>query len=177
MPPGLPNVPENWRRWFPPKPSVPPTPPSDGAGPGAAARQNIETPVEIPELKERPEPAGSKEALPREGPSSPPWPWPANNGFDGEARTETLVPGTKVDRYGNPTGKYLSPQGTPFEQRSLPEAVRERPLNVYEVVKPFEVKAGKIAPYADQPGGGTQYYLDNKTVQDLIDSGHLRKLP
>jgi hypothetical protein len=45
---------------------------------------------------------------------------------------------------------------------------------VYEVAKPFEVEGGVAQPAFGQRGFGWQYFLGNRTVQDLIDSGHLR---
>ncbi|MDR2088480.1 MAG: TNT domain-containing protein [Clostridiales Family XIII bacterium] len=80
--------------------------------------------------------------------------WPINNGFEGAPVAKTLMPGTIVDRYGGETGKFVSPQGTPYANRSLPPSSDARPYNAYEVVKPIDVKSGKISPWFDQPGGG-----------------------
>jgi hypothetical protein len=62
-----------------------------------------------------------------------------------------------------------------FERTNAPGA-ESRLLSAYEVVKPFEVDAGKAAPWFGQPGGGTQFDLGTRTVQDLINSGHLSPL-
>jgi hypothetical protein len=102
--------------------------------------------------------------------------WPPNNGFDGTPTTKTLKPGTIVDRYGGETGKFVSPKGTPYTNRSLPPGSDARPYNVYEVVKPIDVQSGKIAPWFDQPGGGIQYQFP-QSIEELIRSGHLRRLP
>lgn len=100
------------------------------------------------------------------------WDWPPNEGFGGPQTKETLPVGTRIDRFGHPGGKYLSPEGTPFPSRALaPKSVGDK-YNVYKVVKPLEVQSGKIAPAFDQPGGGTQYKT-TKSVQDLIDEGYL----
>ncbi|MGQ0584372.1 MAG: TNT domain-containing protein [Reyranella sp.] len=160
VPPGLPSIIENVRRWRQPpgQPSVTPSPP-DVVGPRAATEQSAE-PTHEGRI------------------NAPSDIWPDNNGFAGEPKKVTLTPGTVVDRYGGPGGSYLSPKDTPPEARSMRPGTGTRPLNVYEVVKPFEVDAGPAAPHFNQPGGGTQYYLGTqKSVQDLIDSGHLRKLP
>ncbi|NLK72342.1 MAG: TNT domain-containing protein [Clostridiales bacterium] len=102
--------------------------------------------------------------------------WPANNGFEGKPVIKTLKPGTLVDRYGSETGKFVSPQGTPYSNRALPPGSDARPYNAYEVVKPIDVQSGKIAPWFDQPGGGTQYQF-SQSIEDLIQSGYLRRLP
>ncbi len=102
--------------------------------------------------------------------------WPPNSGFQGKPVTKTLKPGTVVDRYGGDTGKFVSPQGTPYANRSLPPGSDARPYSAYEVVKPIDVQSGKIAPWFDQPGGGTQYQF-TQSIENLIQSGYLRRLP
>ncbi len=101
--------------------------------------------------------------------------WPPNDGFNGPPTQTTLQPGTRIDRYGSPNGKYLSPAGTPFDQRALPPSSASKPPTQYEVLKPIETSAGEAAPWFDKPGGGTQYKM-NKSVQDLIDDGYLREV-
>ncbi|SRR5213594_3772292 len=103
--------------------------------------------------------------------------YPPNSGFAGASGEATLVPGTIVDRYGGTGGRYLSPQGTPPWARSLQFGAETRSLNAYEVVRPIDVNAGTVAPWFNQPGGGVQFKLGTgTTVQDLINSGHLRPL-
>ncbi|KUM52366.1 hemagglutinin repeat-containing protein [Rheinheimera sp. EpRS3] len=100
--------------------------------------------------------------------------WPPNRGFDGYSAPATLIPGVKVDRYGGPQGTFVAPDGTPFPLRALPNSSETKPLNIYEVVLPIQVDAGNAAPWFNRPGGGVQFELP-KTVQELIDSGHLKK--
>ena len=93
--------------------------------------------------------------------------WPPNHGFMGDPEEITLRPGTIVDRYGPPTGRFVSPQGTPFEARSLPPDAFGRDIHTYEVIADIHgVKAGEIAPWFGQPGGGIQYQLP-ETVKVL----------
>ena len=102
--------------------------------------------------------------------------WPPNDGALGPVETVTLEPGSFVDRYGLPRGKYLSPVGTPYSMRALPPGTDSAPYTVYEVVKPIEnVSKSKIAPWFGELGLGTQYKLEN-SVQSYMDSGHLRKV-
>ena len=101
--------------------------------------------------------------------------WPPNNGFEGEPTTIELPVGTRIDRYGYETGRYLSPEGTPAEQRSLAPGTIDDPYNVYEVSKPFEVQSGPTAPWFNQPGGGTQYRLP-MTVEQALQQGYITKV-
>jgi hypothetical protein len=103
--------------------------------------------------------------------------YPPNQGFAGEPSPASLLPGSIVDRYGGTSGSYLSPRGTPAWARALPFRSEAKPLSSFEVLKPIEVNAGVAAPWFNQPGGGIQYDLGTRTVQDLIDSGHLRPIP
>ena len=104
--------------------------------------------------------------------------YPPNRGFmPGEGNPVSVLPGTVVDRYGGTGGSFVSPQGTPAAARSLPVGVEDQPLNAYEVVKPFEARAGTVAPWNGQPGLGIQYDLAPQTVQDLIDGGYLEPSP
>jgi len=47
------------------------------------------------------------------------WNWPAKLGFAEEPVKATLPVGTRLDRYGEPSGSFLAPKGTPYEQRAL----------------------------------------------------------
>ena len=84
--------------------------------------------------------------------------YPGNNGFAGATERTFLMPGKTIDRYGG-TGysRFFSPQGTADWARSLPPGTAGQPLRTFEVVKPFEVESGTVAPWFNQPGGGLQY--------------------
>lgn len=76
-----------------------------------------------------------------------------------------------VDRYGSTYGSFLSPMGTPSPMRALSPGTTSSPPDLYELLKPLKVRAGKIAPAFRQPGGGIQYeLLFDKSVQDLLDA-------
>ena len=64
----------------------------------------------------------------------------------------------------------------PASARSLAPGAELKPLNSFEVLKPFEVDAGRAAPWFNQPGGGLQFDLGTRTVQDLVDAQILRPL-
>ena len=102
--------------------------------------------------------------------------YPENNGFHSPPIQTSLEPGTLVDRYGHERGRYLSPAGTPFEQRAIPVESLDTPYTVYRVVKTLPVQAGPIEPWFGQPGMGTQYLVED-SVSDLINKGYLERVP
>ncbi|GAA5186658.1 hypothetical protein GCM10023322_33410 [Rugosimonospora acidiphila] len=123
--------------------------------------------------------------------------FPPQNGYvlgpDGKAAKtrQTLLPGYRLDRFGFTGGTFLSPIGTAFNARSLPPQNLSTPpfppdtapaplanYHTYCILKPFSVDSGSIAPWFAQPGGGTQFELNQAyfpqatttvTVQWLID--------
>jgi len=98
--------------------------------------------------------------------------FPPNRGFADTPERMTLQPGTIIDRYGSPDGRFVSPQGVPAVARSLPSGAANSPVNTYQVLKPFDVYGGPAAPAFNQPGGGMQYEL-NSSVQELVEQGYL----
>ncbi|KAF9876893.1 hypothetical protein CkaCkLH20_05739 [Colletotrichum karsti] len=129
------------------------------------------------------------------------WPNPQWDGFlSGPPQQLTILrptPGTKVliDRFGKEDTPYFAPFNTAFANRSLspaslnftitPEAELARRVDdsdadmyrVYEIAKPFEVFAGACAPGFEQPGGGTQYVVKDRTsARGLVEGGFLRRL-
>ena len=88
---------------------------------------------------------------------------------------EVLQPGTRIDRYGSDFGSFTSPEGIPYEMRAVAPGTDLKPYSVFEVVEPINVKAGEIAPWFDEPGGGIQYLLPD-TVDELLDAGILRRI-
>jgi RHS repeat-associated protein len=100
--------------------------------------------------------------------------YPSNDGFLGTPETRMLQPGEVVDRYGG-TGnnsRFVSPEGTPIDTRSLPNNTNLNLYERYQVVKPFSVQSGVAAPWFGQPGGGIQYNTVIP-IQTLIKQGYL----
>ena len=93
--------------------------------------------------------------------------YPPNDGAVGTPKTIILKAGSIiVDRYGRDTGQYLSPMGTPYEQRSLPRGSKNCEYHVYQVVKDIEnVQAAEISAWFGQPGGGIQYKLPKRIIE------------
>jgi len=67
------------------------------------------------------------------------------------------MPGQKIDRFGSDFGRFFSPTGTPKNMRALPPSSSSKPLSTFEVLKPFEVNSGTIAPSFGELGLGTQF--------------------
>ena len=101
--------------------------------------------------------------------------WPDNDGFDGDPENVTLQPKTRIDKYGDERGSYAAPKGTPYSQRSLPRGSDRNEFHEYEVLKPIQAKGGKTAPWFGEQGGGTQYKF-NETIEELIETGFLRRI-
>jgi hypothetical protein len=85
--------------------------------------------------------------------------FPANNGFLGVTEKQFLMKGEKINRYGG-TGfsRFFSPENTPAMARSLPPGITQQPLRTFNVLKPFEVDSGTVAPAFGNPGFGKQLF-------------------
>jgi hypothetical protein len=101
-------------------------------------------------------------------------PWPANAGFESSAR-QTVEVGKVLDRYGNPSGRFLGEPGSTIAQRGMAPGSEGMPYTQYEVIKPFQAQVGSAAPVPQfgATGGGTQY-LPSRAIQQLIDEGYLK---
>ena len=92
------------------------------------------------------------------------------------------MPGTKekfvlnageiIDRFGEASGKFAAPLGTPFGERSLIYGFEGAIYTIYGVVKPIVVDQGLTLPWFGQDGGGIQYKLP-KSCKALLDEGIL----
>lgn len=86
---------------------------------------------------------------------------------------QKLTAGSRIDRYGYSGGSYLAPARTLFAQRALPPQSLNTPVgtprsnyHLYCVLVPFDVSAGPIAPWFEQPGLGFQYKLEASYLPD-----------
>ena len=90
-----------------------------------------------------------------------------------EKYNQLLGAGTYIDRYGSIMGKYVSPFGVPYTQRSLPYVENPKAYHVYLVKKDIVgVTSSKIAKAFNGTGGGTQYELP-LTIRELLTDGYL----
>lgn len=81
-----------------------------------------------------------------------------------------------ISVYGKPTeGRFLSPEGTDFESKSLPSYIKTAEYTRYMVNKPFPVSEGQAAPFYwfNSSGGVTQYYLKND-ISYYIEKGYIK---
>ncbi|MFI9384967.1 TNT domain-containing protein [Kutzneria sp. NPDC052558] len=92
-----------------------------------------------------------------------------------DKHAEWVPSGTRLDRFGAERGKFLAPEGAPWEARALPPFTLDAPYHSYEVARPFPAWVGPAAGWFDQAGGGTQYYLGQYSVKDLLEKGYLRE--
>jgi hypothetical protein len=105
--------------------------------------------------------------------------WPIDDGFiSGSQKLEVVGKGKQLDRYGNQEGKFLAPKADSYPSRSLAPHSENAPYYAYEVTTDIEMTLGKIAPWFEQPGGGTQYVKykangDMYSIQELINEGYL----
>jgi hypothetical protein len=98
-----------------------------------------------------------------------------------------LPTGMELGRFGYPGGAYLTPEGTPFAELSLPPSSAAKPYYQY-VVKDgsrlppgWRIEESKVAPWFHQPGGGIQFRViddfgANGSVEELIRWGFLRRV-
>jgi len=101
--------------------------------------------------------------------------YPPANGFAGATTREFLMPGQTIDRFGGSgASRFFSPTGTSEAARALPPGTAGQPLRTFEVVKPFEVDSGTVAPWFSQPGGGTQFRTP-VPLETLLKRGILRE--
>ena len=95
--------------------------------------------------------------------------------------------GTVMSRWGSEYGGWLTTEGTPFANLSLPPDGALKPFYQYEAVNPAELPRGWVfersiaAPWFHQPGGGTQFRIirpDGTTgsVRELEQFGFLRRI-
>ena len=101
--------------------------------------------------------------------------YPKNDGALGDWTTETLQPGTRIDRFGG-SGRYFSPEGTLLNSRSLPTNSKLNNYNSFEVVKPFSVQKSIIAPAFGKPGFGIQYKSPVRS-DILLKRNIIRRIP
>jgi uncharacterized protein YukE len=126
------------------------------------------------------------------------WIYPPDDGADLSAPVvpKSFAPGDVIDRFGPESGNFVSPEGTPWAERSLPatslvQSGGGSAYHAYEVTSkwatdppPVEVTQSKVAPAFGQPGGGIQYQFEaapgsgvKMSVGWLLDHGYLVEVP
>jgi hypothetical protein len=83
-----------------------------------------------------------------------------------------LEPGAVLDRFGDPAGRVLAADGTPYPQRSLPPEYQDHGYHRYRVERPLPVWRTVSAAWFGQPGGGVRYRATHPVV-DLVALGYL----
>ncbi|MEO8179090.1 MAG: glycohydrolase toxin TNT-related protein [Deltaproteobacteria bacterium] len=93
--------------------------------------------------------------------------YPPNDGFAKQTSVMRLPTGTRIDRFGGPHGRFVSPEGVPMPMRALPHDADLSQHRIYEVLEPLNVQGGHTAPAFGKIGGGIQYVLP-KPVSQLV---------
>jgi RHS repeat-associated protein len=120
--------------------------------------------------------AGGVEAVAGAGAAERAMAYPPNNGFLGGTSARVLQKGEVIDRVGgHAASRFFSPVGTPAAARALPPGT-SGPLRTFEVMKPFSVEAGTVAPWYGQEGLGTQF-RSGMPLGELLDQGFLVEKP
>jgi len=106
--------------------------------------------------------------------------WPEKDGFAAVPKVRPLEKGELIDRYSvfsgmADDGRFFGKVGDSFDKRSLPYDPARVKYTRYEVLKPFEVKEGPIAPAFGHDGGGTQYHSP-VPVSQLIKQGYIKEV-
>jgi nicrotizing toxin Mtb-like protein len=86
-----------------------------------------------------------------------------------------LPPGTRLNRFGGPHGRFVSPENVPMPMRALPHDAALSQYRVYEVVQALTMQSGQIAPAFGKIGLGIQHILP-KPASELVADGVLRLL-
>jgi hypothetical protein len=100
---------------------------------------------------------------------------PPNFGAIGSWTTDTPAPGTIISRIGLEGGRYASPNGTPIEMRSLSPGSQGLPESTYRIANAFTVQKSFAAPWYNQFGFGTQYFLP-APIDQLVAEGYLDRI-
>lgn len=84
--------------------------------------------------------------------------------------------GQRIDRFGGSEfSRFFSPAGPPQAARALPPGTAGQALRTFEVLKPFEVEAGTVAPAFGELGLGTQFRTP-VTLEVLLKRGIIREV-
>jgi uncharacterized protein YukE len=118
------------------------------------------------------------------------WAYPPDRGADPVQPVEPdlpIHPGDTIDRFGPETGTFVSPEGTPWADRSLPATSLlpasngASPYHSYVFTdqwasggsSQYRVQASVVAPAFNQPGGGIQMEFVDRTTGESVPVGTL----
>jgi len=88
--------------------------------------------------------------------------FPPDDGFWSPPHDATLAPGTVIDRYGFPGGRFLSPVGTSYEARALPYDKAKMPYYRYEVLKLCRPRKAWRCRGSTSPAAGSSTWSKNR---------------
>ena len=100
---------------------------------------------------------------------------------NGDHRMNVVLPkNTRLIRYGKENGKFTAPEGTTYEEISLPYVKESVYYHEYEVIADsitvqVKVLRGRVAPGFDYSGGGVQY-MHPYTMIESINRGLIKEI-
>lgn len=108
--------------------------------------------------------------------SVPEYAWPPGEVYP-EGGTEpgeplVLAQGTKLDRFGDVTGRVFAPDGTGFPLRALPPSALDGGYRRYLVLREIPVWGARSVGWFGQPGGGLRYRAIH-SADELVTMGYL----
>lgn len=95
-------------------------------------------------------------------------------------RYEILQQGTKLSRWGNEDGTFMSIPQTVYEKLELPLVQEKQEFNLYEVCKPFPVEKSLVKKQPWNKGNlkneDTVQYRMPVSIKQLVKEEYLRKI-
>jgi hypothetical protein len=105
--------------------------------------------------------------------------WPPGESYpeggSAAGEPEILNEGTVIDRFGSPSGRVFSADGTGFARRSLPPDHLAAGYRRYRVLRALPVWRTVSAPWFGQPGGGERY-SGTYSATELVALGYLEDI-
>jgi hypothetical protein len=93
------------------------------------------------------------------------------------SRSTVVEPGTIIDRYGRPAGKYAAALGSTISERGMPLGSEILEYHRYKVVRPVKAEVGPASPVIDfNAEGYAMQYRFEKSIGKLVAEGFLEEL-
>ncbi len=100
-----------------------------------------------------------------------------NSGIDEryDVSTVTLKKGDVIDRYGDESGHWASPEGEPYDKRGLPFEEKSCEYHKYRLNKDIDCEKSIAAGKFDSEGGAVQYHFE-KSFDEMLEDGDLEEI-
>ena len=102
--------------------------------------------------------------------------YPPHNGADYPEELIILPKGTRLERYGNALkGRFFANPEIKPETLALPEGQEKNGPHRFVVLQDLPVKAARVLPWFDKPGGAIQYRTANTASKMPLMIKELKK--